>query len=210
MTVPGRYRSPAGYDAEFADKVQLPARARRDVIMHSTFEVRIGGDGTYELDYDGCSAWGWHSMNCTPSGMQGAIWVMFTQTLICNDKVNDGAYFAIETNFPTGHRRQYRRRRGLDRDRLGFPAAVVHRLPAHDLPSAAGARVHRGGARRVLGVRQRAAGRRDRPVRQLLGDHELRDLGAGHGREVCARRDRLLRRRCSTRRATWETSRCGS
>ena len=41
-------------------------------------------------------------MNCTPSGMQGAIWVMFTQTLICNDKVNDGAYFAIETNFPEG------------------------------------------------------------------------------------------------------------
>ncbi|HXR29282.1 MAG TPA: hydantoinase B/oxoprolinase family protein [Solirubrobacteraceae bacterium] len=102
MTVPGRYRSPAGFDAEFADKPELPARARRDVIMHSPFEVRIGGDGTYELDYDGCSAWGWHSMNCTPSGMQGAIWVMFTQTLICNDKVNDGAYFAIETNFPEG------------------------------------------------------------------------------------------------------------
>ena len=102
MTVPGRYRSPAGFDAEFADKPQLPARARRDIIMHSPFEVRIGGDGTYELDYDGCSAWGWHSMNCTPSGMQGAIWVMFTQTLICNDKVNDGAYFAIETNFPEG------------------------------------------------------------------------------------------------------------
>ena len=102
MTVPGRYRSPAGFDAEFADKEQLPARARRDIIMHSPFEVRIGGDGTYELDYDGCSAWGWHSMNCTPSGMQGAIWVMFTQTLICNDKVNDGAYFAIETNFPEG------------------------------------------------------------------------------------------------------------
>jgi N-methylhydantoinase B/acetone carboxylase alpha subunit len=102
MTIPGRYRAPAIFDAEFADKEQLPARARRDIVMHSPFEVRIGGDGTYELDYDGASAWGWHSMNCTPSGMQGAIWVMFTQTLICNDKVNDGAYFAIETNFPEG------------------------------------------------------------------------------------------------------------
>jgi N-methylhydantoinase B len=102
MTIPGRYRSPAIFDAEFADKQQLPARARKDIIMHSPFEVRIGGDGTYELDYDGASAWGWHSMNCTPSGMQGAIWVMFTQTLICNDKVNDGAYFAIKTNFPEG------------------------------------------------------------------------------------------------------------
>jgi len=102
MTIPGRYRSPAVFDAEFSDKEQLPARARRDIVMHSPFEVRIGGDGTYELDYDGCSAWGWHSMNCTPSGMQGAIWVMFTQTLICNDKINDGAYFAIKTNFPEG------------------------------------------------------------------------------------------------------------
>jgi len=102
MTVPGRYRSPSFMDCEYGGEQGLPARARRDFIMHSPFEVRIGGDGDYALDYDGSSAWGWHSMNCTPSGMQGAIWVMFTQTLICNDKVNDGAYFAIETNFPEG------------------------------------------------------------------------------------------------------------
>jgi N-methylhydantoinase B/acetone carboxylase alpha subunit len=102
MTVPGRYRTASFQDVTYADKVQLPARARRDFVMHAPFEVRIGGDGDYALDLDGASAWGWHSMNCTPSGMQGAIWVMFTQTLICNDKVNDGAYFAVETNFPAG------------------------------------------------------------------------------------------------------------
>ncbi len=102
MTVPGRYRSAANFDLTFADKETLPARARRDFVMHAPFEVRIGGDGDYALDLEGSSAWGWHSMNCTPSGMQGAIWVMFTQTLICNDKVNDGAYLAIETNFPEG------------------------------------------------------------------------------------------------------------
>ena len=102
MTVPGRYRSAAAFDVTFADKQQLPARARRDFLMHAPFEVRIGGDGTYELDMEGASSWGWHSMNCTPSGMQGAIWVQFTQTLICNDKVNDGAYLAIGTNFPEG------------------------------------------------------------------------------------------------------------
>ena len=102
MTVPGRYRAPSFMDVTFADKQQLPARARRDFLMHGSFEVRIGGDGDYALDLDGTSAWGWHSMNCTPSGMQGAIWVQFTQTLICNDKVNDGAYLALETNFPEG------------------------------------------------------------------------------------------------------------
>jgi N-methylhydantoinase B/acetone carboxylase alpha subunit len=102
MTVPGRYRAATFMDITFADKQQLPARARRDFLMHGPFEVRIGGDGDYALDLEGCSAWGWHSMNCTPSGMQGAIWVQFTQTLICNDKVNDGAYLALETNFPEG------------------------------------------------------------------------------------------------------------
>jgi N-methylhydantoinase B len=100
MTVPGRYRSPAFGELTLSDKEALPAQARRDVMMHSPFEVRIGGDGTYELDMDGASAWGHHSLNCTPSAMQGAIWVQFTQTLICNDKVNDGAYHALRTNFP--------------------------------------------------------------------------------------------------------------
>jgi N-methylhydantoinase B/acetone carboxylase alpha subunit len=102
MTVPGRYRSPAFCELTLTDKEALPAQARRDLVMHSPFEVRIGGDGTYELDMDGCSAWGHHSLNCTPSAMQGAIWVQFTQTLICNDKVNDGAYLALRTNFPEG------------------------------------------------------------------------------------------------------------
>jgi acetone carboxylase, alpha subunit len=102
MTVPGRYRSPAFMDVTFSGKPSLPAHAQRDFLMHSPFEVRIAGDGGFELDYDGCSAWGYHSMNCTPSGMQGAIWVQFTQTLICNDKVNDGAYLALKTNFPEG------------------------------------------------------------------------------------------------------------
>jgi N-methylhydantoinase B/oxoprolinase/acetone carboxylase alpha subunit len=71
MTVPGRYRSPAFGELTLTDKEALPAQARRDLVMHSPFEVRIGGDGTYELDYDGCSAWGHHSLNCTPSAMQG-------------------------------------------------------------------------------------------------------------------------------------------
>ena len=34
--------------------------------------------------------------------MQGALWVQLTQTLICNDKVNDGAYLALKQHFPAG------------------------------------------------------------------------------------------------------------
>jgi len=58
MTVPGRYRTASFQDITYADKVQLPARARRDFVMHAPFEVRIGGDGDYALDLDGASAWG--------------------------------------------------------------------------------------------------------------------------------------------------------
>jgi N-methylhydantoinase B/acetone carboxylase alpha subunit len=68
--------------------------------MHAPVEVRITSEGVLELDYDGASSWGYHSANCTPSSMQGAVWVQLTQTLICNDKVNDGAYLGLRTNFP--------------------------------------------------------------------------------------------------------------
>ena len=153
MTVPGRYRAASFKDVTYADKVQLPARARRDFVMHAPFEVRIGGDGDYALDLDGSSAWGWHSMNCTPSGMQGAIWVMFTQTLICNDKVNDGAYFAVETNFPEGSVANLGQAEGSTGIAWAFLQPAFTGLPADAVPGASVARLHRGGDRRLLGQR---------------------------------------------------------
>ena len=94
---------------------------------------------------------------------------------------------------PGGLDREPRRRRGLDRDRVGVPAAGVHRLSAHPVARPAGARLHRGGDRCLLGQRQRDPGRRRRPVRQFVGDHEFRDRGAGHGGQVRPRRHRHLR-----------------
>jgi N-methylhydantoinase B len=102
MTVPGRYRAPAFTELMFGKEQQLPVYARKDTLMHAPVEVRVTRDGVLELDYDGASAWGYHSANCTPSSMQGALWVQLTQTLICNDKVNDGAYLGMRTNFPPG------------------------------------------------------------------------------------------------------------
>jgi N-methylhydantoinase B/oxoprolinase/acetone carboxylase alpha subunit len=102
MTVPGRYRAPAFTEVPFAKETQLPSYARVDSLMHAPVELRITRDGIVELDYEGSSAWGYHSANCTPSSMQGALWVQMTQTLICNDKVNDGAYLGLRPNFPPG------------------------------------------------------------------------------------------------------------
>jgi N-methylhydantoinase B/acetone carboxylase alpha subunit len=102
MTVPGRYRAPAFTELMFGKETQLPSYARKDTLMHAPVELRITRDGVMELDYEGASAWGYHSANCTPSSMQGALWVQLTQTLICNDKVNDGAYLGLRQNFPPG------------------------------------------------------------------------------------------------------------
>jgi N-methylhydantoinase B/acetone carboxylase alpha subunit len=102
MTIPGRYRAVAFNEVPFADEPQLPSYARVDTLMHAPTELRITRDGMLEFDYDGSSSWGYHSMNCTPSAMQGAIWVQLTQTLLPNEKVNDGAYMGLRTNFPPG------------------------------------------------------------------------------------------------------------
>jgi N-methylhydantoinase B/oxoprolinase/acetone carboxylase alpha subunit len=102
LTVPGRYRSVAFTEVPFVKETQLPSYARVDTHMHAPTELRITRDGVLEFDYDGSSSWGYHSMNCSPSAMQGAIWVQLTQTIICNDKVNDGAQFGTRCNFPPG------------------------------------------------------------------------------------------------------------
>jgi N-methylhydantoinase B/acetone carboxylase alpha subunit len=96
MTVPGRYRSPGFHDAKFSDKPVMPKRGRNDFILHGAYEARIGADGHWTTDLRGSSAWGWHVFNGTPSAMQGMQWVQFSQTLISNDKINDGAFFATD------------------------------------------------------------------------------------------------------------------
>lgn len=102
MTIPGRYRAVAFTEVPFAAEQQLPSYARVDTLMHAPTELRVTRDGVLEFDYDGSSSWGYHSMNCTPSAMQGAIWVQLTQTLIPNEKINDGAYMGLRSNFPPG------------------------------------------------------------------------------------------------------------
>jgi N-methylhydantoinase B/acetone carboxylase alpha subunit len=102
LTVPGRYRAPAFSDYSFAHEKRLPHHAQVDHLMHAPMEIRIGGDGLFHLSFEGASRWGHHSMNCTPSAMQGAVWVLLSQMIFYNDKVNDGAYLATRPHFPGG------------------------------------------------------------------------------------------------------------
>jgi N-methylhydantoinase B/oxoprolinase/acetone carboxylase alpha subunit/acetone carboxylase gamma subunit len=102
LLVPGRYRSAGFTEARYGDKAEMPKRARRDQIMHGAYEAVIDQDGRWTTDLRGCSAWGWHSFNATPAAQQGMQWILFTQTLICNDKINDGAYYATELRLTEG------------------------------------------------------------------------------------------------------------
>lgn len=102
LLVPGRYRSAGFAEARYADKTTLPQRARRDLIMHGSYEAVVDKDGEWTTDLRGCSAWGWHSFNATPAAQQGMQWILFTQTLICNDKVNDGAFYATNLKLTEG------------------------------------------------------------------------------------------------------------
>ena len=54
------------------------------------------------VDFDGTQSWGYHSMNCTPAGMDGGMFVTLTQHMNYEGLVNDGAWMATELNLPLG------------------------------------------------------------------------------------------------------------
>ncbi len=103
MLVPGTYRGVSFVDVPYGEEhVDIPDFARKNSMMHAPSKVTIGGDGHFSVSFDGANEWGWHSFNCTPAGMQGGIWVLLTQTIMANEKVNDGAYYACQFEFPIG------------------------------------------------------------------------------------------------------------
>jgi len=78
------------------------AFAKLDSIMHSPVEMEIRKDGSWRLDFDGASRWGWHSYNAHQVAFTSGIWVMMTQTLVPTQRINDGAYFGTEFHLPKG------------------------------------------------------------------------------------------------------------
>jgi N-methylhydantoinase B/oxoprolinase/acetone carboxylase alpha subunit len=102
LLIPGTYRHPGFMDSSWADEHGVSVLGRKDKIMHGPLELTIGGDGSFNLSFEGANGWGWHSFNCSPTAMQGAMWVLLTQTIIPNDKINDGAYLATNIKLPVG------------------------------------------------------------------------------------------------------------
>ena len=65
-------------------------------------EMEITTDGKITMDFEGTQPWGYHSMNCTPAGMDGGMFVTLTQHMNFEGLVNDGAWMATELKLPLG------------------------------------------------------------------------------------------------------------
>ncbi len=99
--IPGRYRAASFMDLPFKDQAWVP-RAKVDKISNQPIEIIVKEDGTFSVSFDGASAAGTNAFNCDKGAMEGGQWVLLTQILIYGDKVNDGAYLAVEKNYPLG------------------------------------------------------------------------------------------------------------
>ncbi|MFG1223306.1 hydantoinase B/oxoprolinase family protein [Xanthobacter wiegelii] len=104
MTIPGTYRQVGFVDVPYAhEDVRVPSDfAKLDTIMHAPCEMTIRKDGTWRLDFEGASRWGWHTYNAHQVSFTSGIWVMMTQTLIPSEMINDGAAYGTEFRLPKG------------------------------------------------------------------------------------------------------------
>ena len=101
--VPGVYRAASFSEVAFAETPEgRIERSRRDQIMHGPVELTVTADGDFTLSMEGASPYGDHPFNASLAGMQGALWVLLSQMLFYDGRVNDGAYFAVKHHFPPG------------------------------------------------------------------------------------------------------------
>jgi acetone carboxylase alpha subunit len=102
MTVPGRYRGTSFFGHVTGPGQQLLPLGRRESLFHMPMELVISADGHMLIDFEGASPYGYHSMNCTPAGMDGGLFVTLTQSIGFDGKVNDGSYLGVSMNLPPG------------------------------------------------------------------------------------------------------------
>jgi N-methylhydantoinase B/oxoprolinase/acetone carboxylase alpha subunit len=100
--VPGRYRGYVHLATPFKDIPYIHPIARRDTFIHSPIEVNIQREGRIRLSFEGASKWGYFPYNCTPSAMDGGLWIATVQLLSYDGKVNDGSHLCVEQELPKG------------------------------------------------------------------------------------------------------------
>lgn len=102
LTVPGIYRGHTFYGHVTEGKPGFQPLGPADWLYNMPLEMEIGTDGKITVDFEGTQPWGFHSMNCTPAGMDGGMFVTLTQHMNFEGLVNDGAWMATELKLPAG------------------------------------------------------------------------------------------------------------
>lgn len=91
--IPGTYRTATFMGEESPDYTYY---------VHAPLKLEIKSDGSFNMSFEGANKAGENPSNCSPSSMQAGLWVLITQILNYDGKVNDGAYFATKLHLPKG------------------------------------------------------------------------------------------------------------
>jgi len=102
LTVPGIYRGHTFYGHVTEGKPGFQPLGEPNWLYNIPLEMEITTEGKIKVDFDGTQPWGYHSMNCTPAGMDGGMFVTLTQHMNFEGLVNDGAWMATELSLPKG------------------------------------------------------------------------------------------------------------
>lgn len=102
LTVPGRYRGHTFFGHVTEGKQGVLPLGNKNWLYAIPLEMEITAEGELRLDFEGTNSWGYHSMNCTPAGMDGGMFVTLTQHMNFDGKVNDGAWLATDLKLPPG------------------------------------------------------------------------------------------------------------
>ncbi len=98
---PGKYRAASFMDVPFEGK-PLPSSAAKNTLMHAPMTISVDTEGNLGLSLEGANKWGSFAYNCPIAAMQGGFWVLVTQMLGYDGKVNDGSYYATKQHYPPG------------------------------------------------------------------------------------------------------------
>jgi N-methylhydantoinase B/oxoprolinase/acetone carboxylase alpha subunit len=101
MTVPGRYRIPAVSCHTLEGKPGASAVAH-DVLLNAPLEITIKPDGFMHCSVEGIGPQSWTPFNCALAATDGHLFVSLTQFMDYDGRVNDGAWYAVRFDIPSG------------------------------------------------------------------------------------------------------------
>lgn len=102
--IPGKYRSLSMSDVPYDHELMgdLPEFAKLNYFVLSPNEITVQSDGKWQISTKGTSRWGWHPYNAHSVTYTSGIWVMMTQTLMPNERINEGPMYATLFDLPKG------------------------------------------------------------------------------------------------------------